>query len=191
MLTHRGAEPWSETLVGLHTPAWWTGLRLSAADGWNTIYRVRLRKLHDQPGFPGVPNDCEWTQVSGDWHPLPFALPATMATVMGMELTVTPTANAPAGLITSVKISFQEMPGLRERDRYLFCDHDGCVVHMWNGRHRTWGTPTEGDQPQWQQLHTVVPTMKWLCHMPWADMPFCIHAWDERVPMRQEPPVQT
>lgn len=203
MLTRRGNDPWAETLEGLHTPAWWTGLRLVAADGWNTVYRVRLRQIaglqsstgnqripagnaeiHDRPGFPLMANECEWTQVSGDWHPLPFAVPATMASLTGMELVVTPTDNAPRDLITSVKIGFQEMPQLRETDRYLFCDDDGRVVHMWDGRRQVCGTPQEGSEPEWRSLHTVVPTMKWLMHMPWLDEPFCIHAWDERVPMR-------
>lgn len=186
MLTHRGADAWGETLAGLHTPAWWTGLRLVAAGGWNTVYRVKLRKIWNQPGFPFIPNECEWTQVSGDWHPLPYALPAKMATLMGLELVISPTENAPAGLITSVKISFQELPDLREKDRYLFCDDEGRLVHMWNGRHQSWGTPDEGEQPLWRQLHTVVPTMKWLLHMPWNDQPFCIHDWNERVPMQPQ-----
>ena len=188
MLTHRGNNPWSETLEGLHTPAWWTGLRLAAAEGWNTIYRVKLRiRDSEQAGFPFAARECEWTQVSNDWHPLPFPIPASMATTMGLELYVRPTDNAPPSLITSVKIAFQEMPALRDNDRYLFCDHDGAPVHVWDGRHRAWGTPEEGFQPQWRQLHVVVPTMKWLRHMPWGDQPFCIHAWDERVPLRPQP----
>lgn len=184
MLTRSGASPWSETLTGLHMPAWWTGLRLAAAEGWNTIYHVKLRMRDERPGFPFATRECEWTQVSGDWHPFPWALPAMMATTMGLELFITPVNNAPAHLVTAVKIAFQEMSGLLERDRYLFCDDDGALVQVWDGRHRTWGTPKEGEEPQWRALHVVIPTTKWLRHMPWADQPFCVHAWDERVPMR-------
>ena len=190
MLTRRGGDPWSETLEGLHTPAWWTGVRLTAAEGWNTVYRVKLRmRGSERPGFPAFAGECEWTQVSSDWHPLPFPIPASMATSMGLELYVKPTDNAPDSLITSVKIAFQEMPALDDHDRYLFCDHDGSLVHVWNGRHRTWGTPEEGYQPLWRQLYTVVPTMKWLLHMPWDNLPFCLHDWNEHVPLR--PAVQT
>lgn len=179
MLTHTGSVAWSETLEGLHVPAWWTGLRLVAADGWNTAYRVRMILPNGQLPFPGA----EWTQVSGDWHPFPWPLPAQMATAMGLQLIIKPTQTVPARLATAVKIAYQEMPLMLERDHYLFCDDEGELVLQWNGSAQTWGTPELGAPPAWRSLHTVVPTTKWLRHMPWPGTPFCVHEWAERVPM--------
>lgn len=183
MLTHAGCDQWSETLVGLHVPAWWTGLRLTAAGGWDTTYRVRLRRLHNLPAFPDAGADfaCEWVQKSGDWCPLPWALSASMATHGGLFLEITPTANVPNNLVTSVRIGFHELPQLLDADRYLFCDDNGELVQMWNGIHKTWGTRVQGDQIQWTCHHVVVPTTKWLLHHAWDDRTHRPNDWAHRI----------
>lgn len=189
MLTHSGSSQWKETLVGLHVPAWWTGLRLTAAEGWDTTYRVRLRRFHDLPAFPdaGADFSCEWVQKSGDWHPFPWALPASMATTGGFFLEITPTENVPNNLITSVRICFHELPRLLDADRYLFCDDNGVLIQMWNGIQKTWGTPIQGDQIQWQCHHVVVPTLKWLLHHAWDDRTHRPNDWAHGVPLNGRP----
>ncbi len=181
MLTRNGADPWTETLEGLHTPAWWTGLLLTATEGPNVIYHVKLRMRNGRPGMPFAGHECMWTQTSGTWRPFPWALPATMATSMGLEVVITPVDGVAT---TAVKIAFQEMSGLLERDHYLFCDDEGTLVQLWDGRHHTWGTPEEGHAPKWRALHVVVPPTKYLLHTRWNDEPFCVHAWNEQVPLR-------
>lgn len=185
MLTHRGADPWAESLFGLHVPAWWTGLRLTAAEGWNTVYRVCLRS-RDRAGLPYQPQECAWTQVSGDWHPLPWALPASMASVMGLELLITPVDNAPPDLVTSVRIAFHELGQLSEQDRLIFCDDRGQPVHMWNGQQLLWGTPEEGERPDWREIHAIVPNMKWLLHMPWDNRYVRLNSWNDWIQLRHD-----
>ena len=189
MLTHSGSYQWSETLVGLHVPAWWTGLRLTAAGGWDTTYRIRLRlRLHMQ-GPAAYAGDCEWVQKSGDWHPLPWALPASMATSMNLHLEITPTANAPNNLVTAVRIGFHEQPQLADTGRYLFCDENGELVQLWNGGQRAWGAPgfDAGDPlqgpPPVIRDYVVVPTMKWLLHHDWDDRTHRPNDWAHRVPL--------
>lgn len=184
MLTHSGAEPWTETLVGLHVPAWWTGLRLTAAEGWNTVYNVRLRfrsRDDEGVGLPSQPEECQWTQTSGDWHPLPWALPASMASHMDLELLVTPVDNIPAGLVTSVRIAFHELGQIQDYDSLFFCNDQGRPVHMWHGRERCWGTPTEGNHPEWRRIHAIVPSMRWLLQVPWDDRYLRLNSWNDQI----------
>ena len=171
--------PWRETLVGLHEPAWWTGVRIGGAGQ----FRVRLLKIHDQPAFPDAPEECSWIQTGSSWRPFPWAIPAAMASHMGMTIEVEAVQSNPEPV--SMRIAFHEMRSMPTRDRYLFVRDDGAIAHMWNGRQRTWGCPTEGDQPLWNSLHIPIPTMaRLLSNRPWPDNRiFCIHAWDERCPM--------
>lgn len=171
--------PWRETLLGLHEPAWWTGVRLSGSGQ----FRVRLQKAGGGPAFPEAADECYWVQSGGTWHPFPWVIPAAMATHMQMTVEVEPLDPLVDSTVV-MHVAFHELPQLQPRDRYLFVHRDGLSIQVWNGRQRTWGCPTEGDEPVWNTLHLLVPPAARLLSNPhWIDRVFCIHAWDEPCPL--------
>ena len=54
----------TESMVGLHESAWWTGLRISTLNQPNPdfLYRVQLLRSGGEPAFDAVPHLCEWIQ---------------------------------------------------------------------------------------------------------------------------------
>jgi len=181
--------PVQESLEDLHDPAWWTGFRIatpSPSASPSASLTVRLLRQDGAPLYEDIP-----TQV-GSWTPFPWAIPAKMATAMGLYLDI---PGLPHSQPYSVRIAFQEMKQLSVKDRYLFVEN-GAIHHMWDGRRKVWNTRTGTSsckgtdcrirlgEPMWRTFHILVPPMSRLISEPvWEDdKPFCIHAWDEPVP---------
>jgi len=165
-----------ETLVGLHNPAWWSGIRIATDP--QRRFRIRLIKSDDSPAFDCAQNECEWEQAANVWTHLPWAIPAAMATAM--DLMVEITSNDPTPTFVSVKLCFHELTRLSIRDRYLFMNRDGRIIQQWNGSQRSWGSPVSGEPPTWRTIHRLVPPAQLL--EGWDDNKvFCIHEWDEQV----------
>jgi hypothetical protein len=165
-----------ESLSGLHDPAWWSGIKIAAGD--SQIFRVRLVKSDGSPAFDCAQNYCEWTQPANIWKRLPWAIPAMMATAMDLMVEVSTETQTP--IFISIKISFHEMTLLSPRDRYLFMNKEGRIIHQWNGKQRLWGSPVSGDPPTWRTIHRLIPPEQLLER--WDDSKvFCIHEWDEQV----------
>jgi hypothetical protein len=178
-LNQQHAGTYRETLVGLHEPAWWTGLRLATPANQPPMqFRVRLLKLHDEPAFKMAADVCTWTQASGEWVQFPWAIPAMMANIMGLQLEITPLDMPAAGAWINTRIAFHEVPDILSYERLLFFNENGKVQHFWDGRQHVWGNPQEGAEPRWQTIHTPVPPSSRLGG--WNDNRlFCIHEWDE------------
>ena len=181
--------PLQESLEDLHDPAWWTGFRIASPSISGSVHlTVRLLRQDGSPAFPfyeEIP-----TQV-GRWTPFPWAIPAKMATVMGLYLDIPGLADSQP---YSLRIAFQEMAQLSVQDRYLFVEN-GEIHHMWDGRRKVWNGRNirmesgmdcriRLGEPIWRTFHILVPSMSRLLSEPvWEDdKPFCIHAWDEPVP---------
>ena len=184
MLTRAGAGPWPETLSGLHTGSWWTGVRLTAAGeaagAPGQHYRVQLLDSGGKAPFPEDARACVWEQRSGEWEPLPWPIPADLATARGFHLVVEPLAPVRESLTTSVRIAFYDLPD-NEPHRYIFVATDGTPRLLWDGVRSLWGTPFEGVEPIWRTFHTVVPPLaRILSNQPWLEnRPYCCHGWDD------------
>jgi len=176
-----------EILANLHEPAWWTGVRVSVTSGPkpepnpepDPVVHVQLVK---PDGTPAIDKGlCEWFQNTNTWMPFPWAIPAAMATKLDLRLVITvvdKTVNPDEPVHISVRTCFHEMPYMPPRDKYLFVDDAGCVLHYWNGRLHMDGTPNRGYSPTWRTIHRVIlPMWKWD-----DNKMFCIHGWDEIVP---------
>ena len=167
----------TETLANLHEPAWWSGVRVSviSARDRDPVVHVRLVKPDGTPAIDrGI---CEWFQNTDTWILFPWAIPAAMATKLDLRLVVT-LVDPVEPVYIGVKTCFHEMPYMPPRDKYLFVDDAGCVLHYWNGRLHADGTPSRGHPPTWRTIHRVIlPSWKWN-----DNRMFCIHAWDEIVP---------
>lgn len=164
----------------LHESAWWTGLRLTAYPHSNAPLRVQL---HASEGFDFPQVITEWTQIDGEWTPFPYPIPARMAATMKLRLVVQTLNEADITMCAS----FHEMFVLPPNDKYLFVSDTGQVQFYWNGRRRAHGNPESGAEPAWRSVHYVVPTMRFLINSE-SDSPqvFCIHGWDETVPMHTQ-----
>ena len=183
MMTRMGSAVWVEDLRGLHMGSWWTGLRLTAAGEAGGApaqrYRVRLVDGTGREPFLEEPGACTWEQLSGEWAPLPWPIPADLATSRRFQLVVEPVDPVRPGLATSVRITFHDMP---DKERYIFVAGDGTPRLLWDGGRNVWGTPFEGAEPIWRTFHTVVPPMaRILNNAGWAEnRPYCCHGWDDR-----------
>lgn len=159
-----------ETLVGLHEPAWWTGIRVSAPrdDGFEGPVRISINLNH-----------MSWTQPIGELGPFPFPIPARLATEQKLDVAIT--IDDYVGPI-AICISFQEMTGLPVRDKYVFARPDGSLVMTWDGATRSLSTPDVGVDPIWRTIHYVVPMMQELIEgtntLPSMS---CIHDWADTV----------
>lgn len=181
-LNEQHAGAYRETLVGLHEPAWWTGVRLTTPNHPQLRFRVRLLKLHDEPAFRLAADACTWTQQSGEWVKFPWAFPAMMANMMGLQLEITPLDAPEGGVWINTRIAFHEIPDIRAHEPLLFVSANGRVQHYWNGRQHVWGNLDEGAEPRWQTIHIPVPPSSHLAG--WNDNKlFCIHAWNEVLDM--------
>lgn len=171
-----------ESLVGLHNPAWWTGVRLTVAgaDLVDSQFRVRLLTESGLPAFGMVPQACQWVQSNRQWHPFPWPIPAAAATEIELVAEIT-FLDSDQPVFASIVFSFHEMTQMAVRDRYLFITEEGVVVQQWNGRRHSWGCPLSGSPPEWRTIHSVVPPMTMILdEYGWDDDVFCIHEWEER-----------
>lgn len=164
-----------ESLVGLHEPAWWTGVRIASLDA-NQEFRVELLKLHDEFAIG------TWTQRAGVWTAFPWAIPAKMASLMGLMLRITPLGTNMTTPQYAVRTAFAELSTMPVDERYLFFDETGVVQFYWNGRRQAWGSRSQGAEPQWRSIHMLVPPSSML--EGWNDnRVFCMHEWSETVPV--------
>jgi len=181
-----------EQLADLHAPAWWSGVRVVMATPTRTLDRahvhVRLMKPDRTPAIDL--GSCDWVQVTNTWTRFPWAIPAAMAKALDLRLEVTlvddeylASVNEPIHIL--VKTCFHEMPHLPPRDKYLFVNDEGRILHFWNGRQHADGVPPHGDHPGrgdypvWRTVHRVVAPLA-----QWDDATvFCVHEWDEVVPL--------
>lgn len=152
------------SLANLHTPGWWTGIRISLPE--DATFQVRLHTMTG-PVFQ-IPGS-EWTQPNQVWVPFPWPIPAAMATAMDIQVSVSTKAQ--------ITCCFHELPRMRPTDKYLFL-HGSSMIHQWNGRQNLWGTPRSGAPPVWRTIHQIVPPMATILE-GWNNAVFCIHDWTE------------
>jgi hypothetical protein len=149
-----------ESLYGLHETAWWTGFQLKCPDAPEKEFYIRLMSDIgvDQPF--GV--STAWFQKAGEWHALPWAIPARLATVMRLYLEITPighTAGEP--LWIARRLGFHELgPAAMPEGRYAFVQTDGHVCATWDDRLSAWATKNHGHVPFWGSLYYVVPPLR-------------------------------
>jgi len=176
-----------ESLVGLHNPAWWTGVRLTVSEPEykEAQFRVRLLTEDGLPAFGVAPQACEWTQLNRQWCAFPWPIPAAAATDIELVAEIT-FLDSDQPVFASIVFSFHEMKLMAVRDRYLFITEKGNIVQQWNGRRHSWGSPLSGAPPEWRTTHSVVPPMSMILDTyGWEDDVFCIHEWDERYSVRR------
>ena len=172
---------YTETLIGLHNPAWWTGLKISHDQELPPLeFRVRLLDHHSMELFD---YGNQWTQASHQWTPFPWPIPAAMATTMGLHLEITSISDSTDSHFLITTTGFQEMRDLLVRDRYLFVTADGSAIGHWNGLTKE----HDAGSLSVRCLHHVVPPMDYLLNKNQNQnhnsfIPFCIHDWTERVP---------
>lgn len=174
----------TESMVGLHEPAWWTGLRITTLDQPHPefLYRVRLLRGDGELAFDAVPHLCEWIQRGGQLLPFPWPIPAIMATEMKLSVKITPVDAGPSDTLCII-LTFHEMSAIPPTDKFLFATEQGGIVQYWNGKTHVGGSRLGGKEPTWRTLHSIVPPMtRLLSTIPWNDAkPFCAHEWGELV----------
>lgn len=170
-------------LAGLHDPAWWTGLSLGHDPELPSMeFRVRLVTADGNLLFNHL--SAEWIQASHVWMPLPWAIPAAMATTMGLLLEITVLSASSDALFLITTVGFHEMRGLPVKDRYLFVSETGEAVGHWIGASKVWAHSALAVR----SLYRVVPPVSLLIeednekeNSKEKDQLFCIHDWSERV----------
>lgn len=162
----------SESLEDLHTPAWWSGVKVIASSKPEAKFNMQM--------IAGDHVLFEWTQ-RGDaiWKPFPWPIPAIAAKDMGLRIVATLASADAEPLIFAMKTCFHEMPGMQIRDRYLFVTKEGRPVLFWDGLKHSWNVPErEGAEPTWRTLYWLVrPTGQ-----GGASETGCFHAWSEQFP---------
>lgn len=173
--TQQGKGLVEMSLADLHTPAWWTGIRLTTVVP--TGFYVRLLKGDGSSVFDLATEDCTWIQNTGSWVQFPWAIPAAMAKALDMKLRIQTVGGSEPHV--SVTVCFHELQ-MPVKDNYLFMNARRELLQVWNGTKLQDGTPDRGMQPVWHTIHYVVPPMRLL--PDWDDtMLFCIHNWNELV----------
>ena len=173
-----------ETLHELHDGAWWTGVKVLAPYRPTSRFRVKVITNDGTKLWPA------WNQDVGDWHPLPYPIPAIVARKLGLCLNIKQIDDDVNGAIfTRRVISFLECPDMPVGDSLLFVDEDGDLRGgYWDARQELWGTYGNREEagnptPRWDQDHTVVPLSSHLITRPgWADFrTFRPESWESRV----------
>lgn len=180
----------SESLIGLHEPAWWTGLRITTLNqnlmqtNSDFLYRVQFLRNNGENAFDTAPHLCEWIQQDGQLWPFPWPIPANMASEMKLLVKITPIDSTSSDTLCVV-LTFHEMSAVPPADKFLFATEQGAIVQYWNGRTHVAGSRLGGKEPAWRTLHTIVPPMtRLLSPVEWNDAkPFCAHEWGELVPL--------
>jgi hypothetical protein len=155
-----------EPLYELHEGAWWTGCRFAVpSEEPSRTIRCTIAMNSGSEIFHS------WTQETGEWHPLPWPIPAAFAREYGLVLFVelAETVNPPVFLAR--RIAFQELPDMPRDQRYLFVDgDDGYLRAAWNGIQGVFARRSEdGESAQWNASHILVPPMDYLATgRPWS-----------------------
>jgi hypothetical protein len=173
-----------ETLVGLHETAWWTGCQLKCPDAPDTEFYVRIMSDIGVEQPFGVATT--WFQKAGDWHALPWAIPASFATGLRLYLEITPVGVAPdVGLWIARRIGFHELgEGVSPNGRYLFAHSDGQICATWDERFSAWATKGRGHVPHWGDAYYIIPPLQdFLFHHPVCGKTHTLLHWDEFVAM--------
>jgi hypothetical protein len=166
-----------ESLAGLHDTAWLTGVQLKCPDVPNIEFYIKLNSELVSLPFG---TSMGWFQTAGEWHALPWAIPASFATALRLYLEIYPIGwERDAPLRVTRHIGFHEVGA---GARYLFVDMDGCICALWNAELNVWGKKDGGHVPQWGEDYYVVPSLRdYLFHRPgWVDG--TMHkfmSWDE------------
>ena len=160
----------------VHSHAWWYGCRFASAEGPCQL-RVRL--------CSGEMILSEWMQMTGEWQPLPWLLPGSLAEYEAMYLSVERTDDSvTSSLFIAATAAYIELPTVPPMDRFLFVSADGEPLAHWNRFRKEFGTPDCGPAPMWQTIHTVIPPTQLLLDDAWRGTTvFCIHDWSETVAM--------
>jgi hypothetical protein len=143
-----------ETLVGLHTTAWWSGIRLSAFGVENARFHVALIPRN---------NECilmEWEQGADEWIPFKWLIPADFAdsALLDVKITLLTPFRHSQRVDISVKMSFQEMPRMDRAVRYAFVNSEMNTIHYhWDGERRAWGTPMRGADLSYGKTYVLIP----------------------------------
>lgn len=161
--------------LGIHPYAWWYGCRFVSEELCE--FRVSLRREDENGCLMGE----EWTQRTGEWRPLPWLLPGSLADSENVYLDVQPIGNATTSFFAATA-AYIEMPSVQPLDRFLFVNEDGRPVGHWNHFRREFGTPEYGFEPVWKTIHTVIPPLQSILESSWRGTDvFCIHDWSEYV----------
>jgi hypothetical protein len=143
------SDSWDESLVGLHEPAWWVAIKLNAPEALR--FSVEVRNAAGRPAFG--PELSRWVQIAGNLIMLPFAIPAAMATKLGLYLHIS--VDEGHGLWVSRKIVFVEMPE-ETAERYMFVNAAGEFVAHWNTEYEAGGSQHDGFPVEWDKPHRTV-----------------------------------
>lgn len=149
-----------ESLAGLHETAWWTGVQFKCPDAPETEFYIRLMSDIGVEQPLGV--STAWFQKAGEWHALPWALPASLATVMRLYLEITPLGVTPdEPLWVARRLGFHELGEAVSPDRrYAFVQTDGQICATWDERLSAWATKNKGYVPFWGSSYCVVPPLR-------------------------------
>jgi hypothetical protein len=167
-----------ETLADLHTPGWWSGIKIigHGHSHSDAVFEVTLETDNHALLF----RSCRWTQRVGEILAFPWPIPARMARSMNIQVVVRRLDVHSAPFHIGLKTYFHEMNEMPAHERYLFMDSTGAPFYHWDGIHKKWGGPGVGDPPAWRTLHRVVPPFELM--KGWDDHKiFCLHAWGERM----------
>ena len=150
-----------ESLTDLHTPAWWSGIHISASITGRILedaqFRVRLITASGRPAFDAAPDACEWEQADSVWQKLPWPISAAMAKTMDLRIQITP-LSCPRDVFLIIKTSFHEMPLMPVHAHYVYLDSHDVPIHCWNGVQNVEGTQHRNvDAPSWGCEHHRVP----------------------------------
>jgi hypothetical protein len=146
-----------ESLADLHSPAWWTGMKLVAENG--AVQRFQISVVYENSARLLFNIDAhEWVQETNQWVPFPWPLPAEMSRRMNIQIIIRSLENIQPQYI-SVQLSFQELAESTSRSNYLFTELRS-VLHYWNGVQQRGGEFFPDDPPDFVHVYTIVPCMK-------------------------------
>ena len=143
-----------ETLVGLHTTAWWSGMRLSAFGVGDVRFHVALIPRNKECIL------AEWEQDADVWVPFKWMIPADLADValIDVKITLLTPFRFSQRVDISVKMSFQEMPRMERAARYAFVNAEmNTIQYHWDGERRAWGTPLRGADLRYGETYIIIP----------------------------------
>lgn len=172
-------------LTELHEGAWWKGVRLMHASTEHMLFYVELAA--DITGGDGVVQpfgmNLAWYQEPGEWKALPWAIPARLATLMGLHLVITVITTAESPYWINTRLSFQDIGAASPTDQYVFVREGGEIAAAWDDYCSGWATETQGYVPRWATAHLVIPPMSYILRHPeWTGTDtLCLMRWRDPV----------